>query len=105
MIIGVTGHMNLKQTCLSHYRSMLFNKLSTLKNKHENIQVYSALAEGADRLVVEVAMSLKIDYIAVLPMSINQCNHNWSEESKVKFQYFLDNSLKITEYFGVKLLF
>jgi len=66
--IGITGHRNLVEEYISHYRGKVRNMLVKLQEKDENILVYSALANGADKLVVDAAQELDIDYVVVLPM-------------------------------------
>jgi len=79
--ICITGHRNLKEQCIPYYRARIHDILVSLKEKYEELLIYSALADGADRLVVEVAMELDIEYVAVLPMPKNIYINDYDEVS------------------------
>jgi len=66
--IGTTGHRNLNKSYINIYKRRLYKELLELKRCYSNITLYSAFAEGADRLILYEAMKLDIDFIAVLPM-------------------------------------
>ena len=58
--IGITGHRNLDERFIGDYKREIFEKLS--QYKHKNIILYSALADGSDRLVVYEAIKLDIKF-------------------------------------------
>ncbi len=91
--IGITGHRNLKEQCIPYYRARIHEMLVSLKEKHEELLVYSALADGADRLVVEVAMELDIEYVAVLPMPKNIYITDYDEVSTNTFNTLLHKAI------------
>jgi hypothetical protein len=95
--IGITGHRDLKKVCVTHYRKELETLLKALKKEHTSVILYSALADGADRLIVEVAIALNIDYIVVLPMEKVVYCQDFSQSSLKKFEYFLNNALAVKE--------
>ena len=95
--IGITGHINLKAECILYYRNELLRILKVLKNRYTKVVLYSALADGADRLIVEVAMRLNIEYIAVLPMPKTDYCTDFTEVSSVQFEYLLEHALSIVE--------
>jgi len=95
--IGITGHINLKAECIPYYRDALLRMIKELKDKYTKVVLYSALADGADRLIVEVAMKLDIEYIAVLPMpKVDYCT-DFTEASSIQFEYLLENALSVIE--------
>ena len=95
--IGITGHRNLKQEYLPYYKQQLYKLLQKLQQKYKDIRVYSALAQGADSLIVEVAISLDIEYIAVLPMIQDIYKQDFTNSFLKKFEYLLQNALYIKE--------
>lgn len=87
--IGITGHRNLDQRFVKKYRETVFKQLAKLKQKHSNIILYSALADGADRLVVYEAMKLDIKFIAVLPMDKKLYKDDFDATSTIDFEILL----------------
>lgn len=95
--IGITGHRNLKEICRPYYRDIVRDILISLNEKHKKILIYSSLADGADRLVVEVAIELNIDYVAVLPMKKCIYMTDFTGESKTKFNVLLNEASSVLE--------
>ena len=95
--IGITGHRNLKEQCVPYYRARIHDMLVSLKEKHEELLVYSALADGADRLVVEVAMELDIEYVAVLPMPKKIYVTDYDEASTYIFNMLFNKAIWVIE--------
>ena len=69
--VGVTGHRDLVAGELDGIRARVRELFETLAEQYPMLplRLLTPLAEGADRLVTEVARELGIPYIAVLPMS------------------------------------
>lgn len=97
MIVGVTGHRDLKKEFLNEYKNSICNKLQNLQQEYLNIKLYSALADGADRLVVYEAIKLNIDFIAVLPMKEREYSKDFDEKSKVEFYNLLKQAKEMVE--------
>ena len=95
--LGITGHINLKAECIPYYRDELLRMLKELKNKYTKVVLYSALADGADRLIVEVAMKLDITYIAVLPMPKAEYCTDFTKTSSIQFEYLLEHASEVIE--------
>lgn len=91
--IGITGHRNLKEEYIPYYRARIHDMLVSLKEKYEELLIYSALADGADRLVVEVAMELGIEYVAVLPMPKNLYVTDYDEASLEAYNALLQKAV------------
>jgi hypothetical protein len=71
LVIGVTGHRDLRPEDRDRLKTVvrqIFQELSA-DFPHTPLLVLSTLAEGADRLVAEVALDLELDLIVPLPMS------------------------------------
>lgn len=77
---------------MKEYREAVFKQLTTLKHNHSNIILYSALADGADRLVVHEAMKLNIEFIAVLPMALSEYEKDFTCKSKDELYYLLSKA-------------
>lgn len=77
---------------MKEYREAVFKQLTTLKQNHSNIILYSALADGADRLMVHEAMKLNIEFIAVLPMALSVYEKDFTCKSKGEFYHLLSKA-------------
>lgn len=88
LVIGVTGHRDLLPSELKPLRAMI-SKLFTELGRHfpnTPLRVMSALAEGADRLVAQVALDMGIEVQAVLPMPASSYRDDFERPaSKVEF--------------------
>ena len=94
-IVGITGHRYLKESCISHYQNKVFELLQELQKKHKDIVVYSPLADGADRLVINEAEKLNIPYIAILPMPKESYMMDFNETSKKDFDSLLNSASEV----------
>ena len=73
ILIGVTGHRDIAVDALPAVRKSVRASLSALKNCFlSNLVLVTALAEGADQLVAEIASELEIGMITISPMSIDE---------------------------------
>ncbi len=70
LIVAVTGHRNLVPTEIPAIRRRVREFLEDLCEKYpeRGVSVMSSLAEGADQIVAEEAVTLRIPLIAALPM-------------------------------------
>lgn len=69
IVIGVTGHRNLRPEELEPIRELVAQQLKTLQSAYpSSLQMLNALAAGADSLCAEVALELGIPVICPLPM-------------------------------------
>jgi hypothetical protein len=93
--IAIIGHINLKESYLSFYEKKVHEMLKSLQKKHKNIIVYSSLADGADRLVVEVALGLGIGYSVVLPMEKELYMLDFDAVSQVAFTRLLKGAVNV----------
>jgi hypothetical protein len=93
--IGVVGHRDLKIESISHYRKQVSNFLQYLLRKYNNVIIYSALADGADRLVVEEGIKLGIEYISILPMHIKMYEIDFDNISIITFHKLLNKSKSV----------
>lgn len=92
IIVGITGHRDIFVEDEAELRRLVIDQLQALKNEFPNtpLLLLSGLAEGADRLVVKVAIELDISFSAVLPMPQEEyCNDFETMESKQEFTQLL----------------
>lgn len=94
--IGITGHRELKHTCIKFYEKQVSKLLSHLKKRYKNILLYTPLADGADRLVAKEAQKLHIPYIAILPMPQKIYEIDFDINSIKEFHILLNKAQSIT---------
>jgi hypothetical protein len=112
--IGVTGHraVTLPPVTLTRLRHAIDSAFSALKqeavamqngidgNRH-GLQIVSALAEGADRMVADAGLTHGAALIAVLPFSRDTYLQDFPEEqSKRDFMRFIADAAEIVELDG-----
>ena len=91
LTVGVTGHRSLAEADLPSYRRRVeafFDELC-VRYSHTPLCVLSPLAEGADRLVVEVALARNHDVVAVLPLAAREYERDFDERAPA-FRALLD---------------
>jgi hypothetical protein len=96
-ILGVTGHRHLSVNSLPSIESGVRERLRELQHKLPNtrIIVASALAEGADRLVAQVALEEGIELWSVLPTSADEYEKDFeSTDSRETFRGLLQRSTR-----------
>lgn len=69
--IGITGH-RLPIYNLDYLHSEIYSILLSEKNKNPKVKAISALATGADTVFAKIALELKINLIAIIPMPIEE---------------------------------
>ena len=73
VIVGVTGHRDLREQDVGDLKNAVRNELGSLQSEypHSDIAVMTSLAEGADRLCAETALEMELEIITVLPMPVS----------------------------------
>jgi hypothetical protein len=81
--IAITGHRTLCDADAKRASSRIESELSLLKERYPStpLILVSALAEGADRIAVEVALQKRIPYCVVLPTSADIYQEDFSTAS------------------------
>jgi len=71
IVIGVTGHRDLRDADLPRYRAQVIEFFDLLQRRYAAtpLRVISALAEGADRLVARIALERGYDLVVSLPLA------------------------------------
>jgi hypothetical protein len=81
LTIGVTGHRHLPDEDLELYRRRIEALFDDLQDRypHTPLRVLSPLAEGADRLPVEIALARGYEVVAVLPLAIDEYERDFED--------------------------
>lgn len=100
IIIGVTGHRDLRDQDVQRLKDIVESELGKLINKYPNSDfvMLNSLATGGDTLCGEVAINLGIKLVCPLPMEVSLYQNDFKDEDLIKFNYLLS---KADEYFVV----
>src|SRR5271170_4973824 len=91
LIVGVTGHRDLLPDGRGTVRAAVRAVLLGLRKRFGSdvLFVLSALAQGADQLVAEVAHELEIGLIAVAPMPLHLYRHTMAADPEARTNFEL----------------
>ncbi len=93
LVIGVTGHRDIREQDREQLKNSVCNVLTELRHRYPCTPfiLLSPLAEGADRLVAEVALRPEIDarLVAPLPMRKDMYEADFDEDSLKEFNRLL----------------
>src|SRR5215469_1464989 len=92
LLVGVTGHRDVAASHVDAARDLVTQRLRQLMRDypHTPIVVLSPLAEGADRIVAEAALSLELELLVPLPISLEQYRQDFTTpESLAAFEALL----------------
>lgn len=96
LCVGVTGHRDIDPAALPRVRELVAQAFDTLENRFGlDFVVFSSLAEGADRLVAEVALARgrPAKLVAVLPMPVAEYEKDFAaRESRAQFHALLEQA-------------
>ena len=95
IVVGVTGHRDLRPEDVPTLESMVQNIFSELREKypHTPVELLSPLAEGADCLVARVALRCGLRLVVPLPMQQELYEADFqSEESLTEFRQLLNQA-------------
>ncbi len=98
LVIGVTGHRDLRADELPRIRFEVRNLLRELKERYHSrrLRILSPLAEGADRLVAKEAVELGLDLAGVMPMPRDIYYQEFSgDESIAEFEALYDLAVDV----------
>lgn len=100
LIVAVTGHRNLVPAEIPTIRRHVREFLEELCQKYpeRGVSVMSSLAEGADQIVAEEAITLRIPLIAALPMPRESYITDFqTTRAREKFELLLSQSSELFE--------
>ena len=92
LIIGVTGHRDLRPADIASLEDAVRNEFERLQREYPAtpLVLLSGLAEGADRLAARMALESGMKLIAVLPMPIASYETDFDSDSLKEFHSLLD---------------
>lgn len=95
--IGISGHRDLLPSQKKANLLKLEDHLRRLQLIHneKKMLVLTALSVGADRLIAQVAVDLKISFDVILPMPINLYIKDFSPQFQKEFFYYLEQARSI----------
>jgi hypothetical protein len=81
IVIGVTGHRHLRAADLPRHREQVRELFTNLRRRYPStpLRIVTALAEGADRLVAEVALADGHEILVALPLEPADYEHDFPE--------------------------
>ena len=100
LVIGVTGHRNLHPDEIPKIRAKIKEIFDFLKGKYPNtpLLLISPLAEGADRLVAQVAVEENIRFIVPFPLPKEEyCRDFKTKECQKEFDDLLSKASTVFE--------
>lgn len=94
LIVGVTGHRNLREGDEPRLRAAFAGVLEELRAKYPatRLMVLSGFAAGADLLAAEVALEEKIEVVPCFPMPKEQYEHDFAGAERARFEAVLARS-------------
>ncbi len=97
--IGITGHRDLLPTQKEENIQILKGYLLKCQREHPDREliVLTPLADGADRLIVEVASMLGIAYEVILPMPKEIYKEDFFGDSAFEFERLLCGARSVSE--------
>ena len=98
IVIGVTGHRDLREQDLPQLRKAVRAQLEKLKTEyaHSELVMLNSLACGADTLCAEEALALGISLVCPLPMAAEEYRKDFSGDELTAFEGLLK---KADEFF------
>jgi len=106
IVIGITGHRDMVETSThKEYLIKIFQDITT-RYPTAKIQLLSPLADGADRYVADIFLSIKkkesykekFEMIVPMPFELEEYQKDFNERSKKEFSGLLKQA---TDYFFV----
>jgi hypothetical protein len=81
LVLGVTGHRDLREEDLPELERRVRDLINQLRNDypHTVLQLLSPLAEGADRLVARVAVESDVALFVPLPLPQEEYERDFPE--------------------------
>ncbi len=97
VIIGVTGHRDLREQDIAKLKESVRGELESLRKgcPHSQIIVMTSLAAGADQLCAETALEMGLEIITVLPMETGEYEKDFNGEDAEKLHALIEKSSKV----------
>ncbi|MDH4260120.1 MAG: hypothetical protein OEW16_07425 [Gammaproteobacteria bacterium] len=91
LLIGVTGHRDPHADDIAAAEAALYRVFSDLRQRLPDtpLRIVCGMADGADRIVVRVALRHRLPVTALLPMPLDEYTADFSSESLAEIQEIL----------------
>lgn len=92
LAVGVTGHRDLRPQDVDFLKSQVRSVFHTIRRTypHTPLVLLTPLAEGADRLVAQVAEEFDVRFVIVLPLRVGDYKEDFPDSAD-EFEYFLNH--------------
>jgi hypothetical protein len=82
-VVGVSGHRDLHPECVAGLRTEVIHILQQLRDRLPNseVRLMAGMATGADLLVAQVALEMRLGVDAMLPMPLEQYASDFDRDS------------------------
>ncbi|HEY3876159.1 MAG TPA: hypothetical protein VGM92_11840, partial [Candidatus Kapabacteria bacterium] len=99
IVLGVTGHRDLRPQDIDHLEEILRNEFVRFQSDYPStpLVLLSALADGADRLAAQIALTAGLRLAVVLPMPAEEYEEDFSVESCEEFRALIAQAEYLTE--------
>lgn len=99
IVLGVTGHRDLRPQDIDHLEEILRNEFVRFQADYPStpLILLSALADGADRLAAKIALQSGLRLAVVLPMPSADYEEDFSEESREEYKALIEHAEYLTE--------
>lgn len=97
IVIGVTGHRDLKEESIPELKSVAKRELEKLKASYPNscFVMLNSIASGADTLCAEIALNLGFELICPLPMEVDIYKNDFEGEDLIKYERLLNEAANV----------
>ena len=94
IVIGVSGHRQIRQDDYDAIYGSVLSELSKIKNDYPSspIRVLTSLACGGDSICALAARELGIPYTAVLPFDVDEFRKDFEGDERVRFEELLSGA-------------
>lgn len=100
LYLGITGHRDIMDKNWNDLKKLIIDVFVHKQNQCPDtpIILLTPLAEGADRIAAHAAIECKIEFIAILPMPVDEFKHDFlSSDSLKEFNDLLSKASKVIE--------
>ena len=94
-IVAGIGHRDPLPNEIGRYKDMIEDKIKSFIQPNQKYLIVTPIADGADRLFVEVAKEMNIEYAVLLPMPKELYMIDFDSHSLVEFERLLDGAIDV----------
>lgn len=97
ILVGVTGHLDPEEQDLNEIETKVSEEFHRLQSQwpSTSIVLLTGMAKGCDTIVTRVAISLGIEFVAILPMCLEQFRSDFSPSEYAELEVLLSKAKKV----------